>query len=166
MVKRKKTKPESENILSIEIDALDDEWQNQPKLYGQYATKLANARKDYDAAKSNLELVEAELYDSIQKNPDRYKLEKTTEKAIANTILTQEKYKKEKQNLLNRKHTVDLLAAVVSGLDHKKKALEKLVDLRLADYFSEPKPKSRSSARHVEDQNHRRASRKALKKRK
>ena len=53
----------SQAVLEMEIDenALDEEWVEQPSLYFRYASMVADARRDLDQAKANLDLTKAEV---------------------------------------------------------------------------------------------------------
>lgn len=130
---------ETEFNLSIDQNRLDDEWLAQPKLYFQYAAELADARRDLDFAKNSLEVVKAELYQSIMSSPDAYGLAKTTENAINSALPTQDGYQDAQAVVVKAKHRVAVLDAVVGALDHRKKALEHLVSLFLSNYYSKPK---------------------------
>jgi len=131
-------------IFDIDPNTLDKEWVNQPKLYGLHAIQLADARKEFEEAKANLEIVEAELDKKIRIAPEKYGLEKLTESAIKTCVVAHSKRKEANGVVIETRHAMDVLAALVAALDHRKRALEKLVDLRLADYFSEPKNKTRN----------------------
>ncbi len=129
------------DIFDLDKDALDEEWIAQPRLYHEHAEKLADARTEWERNKSNLEVVEAELDKDIRLNPSKYELEKITEPVVEKTIALQSRHQKAKRATTDAKHKVDLIQAVVDALDHRKKALENLVQLRLANYFSEPRVK-------------------------
>ncbi len=140
--------------FDIEVDenALDTEWVRHPRLYHQYCVKLADAKWRQDQAKAELELVEAELDKMIRKNPGDFGLEKVTEKSIEKCIPTEEEYLEKYQELINAKHTTQVLQAAVNALETKKSALENLVKLRLADYYSEPRAdaEDREAVDHLE----------------
>lgn len=126
-------------FFELDKHNLDVEWENQPKLYWQSAENLASARAEYERAKTEKELVEAELSKEIRSNPAVFGLEKVTENAIKETMVTTDKYKKAAGDLIERMHTKDLYEAEIYTLDNRKKALENLVQLHLANYFSSPK---------------------------
>lgn len=132
------------DFFELDPNRLHEEWVAQPKLYHKYADRLADARNKYEQDKANLELIEAELSLEIRKDPLLFGLEKATEDAIKKAVLVQKKYREALVWTMKRKHVVDTMSAIVQALDHRKKALEKLVDLRLADYFSEPKESKRA----------------------
>ena len=129
----------TQDIFDLDKNRLDEEWTQQPRLYAQYATKLADARAEHERAKASRDVVEAELDRDIRLNPEKYDLTKVTEGSIQSTITLQKAHRKVVGDVIEASHTVDTLDAYVRALDHRKKALEKLVDLRLADYFSEPR---------------------------
>lgn len=128
-----------ENMIEINELELDKEWIKQPKMYLEHAAKLADARAEMDEAKSALTLVEAEMDLKIRNNPERYEIEKITEKTVQTTIITSARYKETQKEFFEAKHKVDLLSAVVDALEHRKKALENLVHLHCAGYFAEPR---------------------------
>ena len=75
------------SFLDIDPYNLDEEWRDQPKLYGKWAKRLANARRDLEQAKANLELVEAELSIAIREDPSHYDIPKATDKAVEKVVL-------------------------------------------------------------------------------
>jgi hypothetical protein len=111
----------------------------QPKLYLQYAKQLADTRRDLDQAKSELDLCRAELDKMIRTDPGEYKIDKVSEKAIENCIVTQTEYVEAMDKVLDAKHAVDINQAFVTALDHRKRALENLVDLHGQSYFATPR---------------------------
>jgi len=136
--------------ISIDPNELDREWISQPKLYFRYASMLADAKRDLDAAKVELDLTQAELDQSIRSDPEAFDIGKVTEAAIKAAIPTQKEYRKAAKALSNAKHLVDVLTAAVGALDHRKTALSKLVDLFLASYFAKPKA-SENARERMED---------------
>lgn len=128
-------------FFEIDLNALDVAWVEQPKIYHKYASRLADAKRDAEQAKTAVDVVYSTLDAGIRENPARYGVAKITEPAIKAAVLQHRKYKAAVQASIDAKHAVDVLAAAVSTLEHKKRALENLVDLRLADYFSEPRQK-------------------------
>lgn len=125
--------------FSIDEDQLDKEWLGQPELANQIGRELADATLNLEQAKVDLDLVTAELSSAIRENPQDYGLDKITEKAVESAILQCRRYTKQQKELLRCKHTVDLLRAASNACEHRKKALEKLVDLWSQSYFSSPR---------------------------
>ena len=130
---------EIELDISVDPNALDSQWVEQPRMYFRYAAELADARRDLDMAKADLDLTDAELDLSIRQSPGDYGLDKITEAAIKATIPSQQTHIDGHGKILEKKHDVDVLGAAVSALDHRRKALENLVQLQLANYYSAPK---------------------------
>lgn len=129
------------NQLELEItpdpDQLDREWVDQPKLRMSYGVQLANAKRELAQAKADLEVTESELAQAIRLDPQRYGLDKITEAAVKNVLMLQPAYQACQKRLIRTQHAVDVMFAVISAIEHKKSALEDLVRLRLADYYSE-----------------------------
>jgi len=134
----KKSKQEFD-FFNIDQNTLDTEWVAQPKVFYEYAIKLADARRDLEQSKAALDVVRAELDSKIRINPDSFGVLKVTETVISNTIITQTGYQDSLDDMLTAKHNVDILQAAVNALDHRKSALERLVSLHGQNYFSTPK---------------------------
>ncbi len=83
----------------------------------------------------------AELEDAIRKSPPDFDLEKVTEPSIASCIIRQSEYQSAVKAVNKAKHRVAILKAAVTALDHRKKALEGMVQLQGQNYFSEPRVK-------------------------
>jgi len=142
---KKRTEHEAEaaqlldkDIFLINQERLDKEWLDQPKLFGKYAEKLADARYEVAIAEAKFNVVRAETDMAIRENPGKFGIEKVTESGIAAASLLTKEVRRAQQTVLNKKHLVDLLQAAVNALDHRKRALENLVKLFGMDYFSKP----------------------------
>ncbi len=142
---------EEKDFFEIDLYNLDQEWQNQPKLYHTYAMILVEARKALEQAKADQELKFAKLELDVRKNPTKYGLAKVTEGSIEKTVTIQDEYQDVVRTVIKAKYRVDKAQVDVTTLDHRKKALEKEVDLFLADYFAQPKAKSLASKEHIEE---------------
>lgn len=129
------------SFLKINALALDKEWLEQPPLYYEYATKLADARRAYDKAQAELSLTTAELSQAIRKEPSKFGLdkEKPTEGSINATLQTRPKYREAAENVADARHDMDINQAAVTALEHRKRALTMLVELHGQNYFSSPK---------------------------
>jgi len=129
-------------FFATNLHKLDEEWVNQSSLYYTYAEKLADAQLEYDRAMTDLDIVTAELDKSIRKEPTSFGIDKNTrltENMVERTIFLQSRWQLANDSMLTAKHNYNKAQSVVRALDHKKKALEKLVDLFLANYYSEPR---------------------------
>lgn len=135
MLKKKKHSPDlSESVVGIDTDELDREWTNQPRLAHRYAALTADAIKEVEEAKANLELVRADLAQQYRSAEG-----KKTEKSIEEQIITDSTYQESLNELISAKHEKDQLQGVCNSVEHRKRALENLVSLFLADYFSSPR---------------------------
>jgi len=135
---------EPESVFGIDKNILDDEWLGQPKLYFNWAVQLEDARADFEEVKAEFDVTKAEVDLAIRTNPDDYDLPKVTDKAIAAAMIVQPEYKDAQQKMFAAKHRVGILQAAVTALDHRKKALEKLVDLHGQKYFASPRASEHS----------------------
>jgi len=129
------------NIFSIDEYNLEKEWIGQPKLYFTWAKRAADCRSRFDEAKTNLDLVRAEVDQEIRETPAKYGFgeKKPTEKAIESLVVQHERVVRAMHNLVTMRHAYDIAQAAVAALDHRKTALERLVQLHLANYYSEPR---------------------------
>ena len=124
--------------LGIDLNRLDDEWVGQAAAYYKCASELADARRDWEEAKSESDVVKAETALAIRKDPEAFGLVKVTEKAIETTVPLQPAVRVADKNVIDARHRMDVLQAAVTAFDHRKAALQKLVELFLANYFSKP----------------------------
>lgn len=153
---------EESDFFAVDQHRLDEEWVRQPKLFHEYAVKLADARAEVDRLKAKRDLAEeqveyvaAEINSMIRQDPEQFGLPKVTEDAIKNAVRThqdyidaQEKVHKIRQREIEARREVGVLEAAVNALEHKKRSLENLVELFLRDYFSSPRaPKAASHAK-------------------
>lgn len=144
---------DEELVFGIDKNILDDEWIDQPKRYFRWALQLEDARADFEYVKAEFEVVKAEVELAIRNDPgnvdydlpaDAVEKGKVTEKMVAAALLQQDEYKKAQQAVFTAKHRVGVLQAAVTALDHRKKALEKLVDLHGQKYFASPRASENS----------------------
>jgi len=124
--------------IAINASALDVEWVNQPALMGEWCEKLADAKAEVDRAKERRDIVMAELDKEMRLKPEKFGLEKVTESALSNAIKLEERFLAANEEVIEATHEVDTINAVVRALDHKKKALEMLVQLHGQQYFAGP----------------------------
>lgn len=142
----------ADEFLEVDQHALDLAWLDQPKLYHRYAVKLADARLEHASAKAALDVIEAELARDIRASPLNFGLEgRPTVDAVQGTVLLQKRYRQGLERLNSAKHAVDVLDAAIWALDHRKKSLENLVQLFLADYFSPPRAKRSENGSGLDD---------------
>jgi hypothetical protein len=130
---------EPELDVTIDQHSLDKEWLGQPALYHKYAHKLAVARIKEEEAKQRLDLVSAQVEMDIRSSPELYELAKQTEGEIKACVLRQPEYQKALQAHTQARFETGIHVAATTALDHRRKALENLVQLHGQDYFSAPR---------------------------
>lgn len=132
--------------LFIDKYNLDEELVKQPQLYLDWALKSAEASKEKDSAKKDLDLVKAEAEESIRKNPKKHGIiakDKITETMIKTAIVLHPKVKKYNLFYLNAIDNERVLAKVEKAFADRKKSLEGLVIIDGRMFFSDPKSKDR-----------------------
>ena len=129
----------SEDIFDLDMTQLDKHWLEQPGLVYKYAMKAADAKDRVERAKARLDVGRAEVKAEITTNPSKFHLAKTTDSAINSAIELHATVTKYRNLLFKRKHEVDILAAMLNALEHRKRALEGLVSLNGQEWFAEPR---------------------------
>lgn len=142
------------DFFAINQNELDREWVNQPKLCRRYSERLADAQRDLEQAETKLEVVDADLDYQIRKKMGTGE-KKLTEAAIKNRLVRSIEHIQAVERIQKQRHRVNILKAAVKTIDHRKTALENLVDLRLADYFSEPRVRKTNREAEHERSKHR-----------
>jgi Glu-tRNA(Gln) amidotransferase subunit E-like FAD-binding protein len=134
------TKAKDKDLFDIDKFDLDEEWVHQPLLYRKYARMLAKASKAVEKSKGALAEARAETSKRIRKNPVKYGYKKATEEIVKTGHVLLPTYKKTLDAYIKAKYRFDLLMGIVKMLDHRKSALERLVNLHGQNYFSRPTP--------------------------
>jgi hypothetical protein len=132
---------EKPDRYAIDDTRLDWEWHQQPDLYRAAARRLAKARLAESQAKAAVDVVHAEMAKRIRKAPGKFGIDKITEGAIEAEILTSDRYQTALAAHHQATYHAGLCMADVNSLNHRKSALENMVDLTLANYHSAPRPK-------------------------
>lgn len=127
--------------IHIDKGNLDTEWLQQSELYYEISTELADAKREYEDIKLEIDIKTGELYKDIKSNPEKYGLDKVTEAAISSCLPTVSELIELKRSFIKSKHNVDIIQAGVNAFEMKKKALENLVYLHGQSYFAEPRAK-------------------------
>ena len=82
----------SDMDLSIDLNALDTEWLEQPERFFTVAEQAADAKREVERTKLALDIAEAELDNDIRTNPAKYGIAKITEGAISSAIKLSKQY--------------------------------------------------------------------------
>jgi hypothetical protein len=94
---------------------------------------------EVDKAKEAFELTKAELDKEIRSYPDRFGIEKITDKVVENTLPMQKDYKEASERLINAKFELDVANGALRAMEARKDALENLARLLGLQYFAGPK---------------------------
>lgn len=127
-----------ENDMSIDETALDVEWLEQPRLMIKYAQIAAEAKRRFDKAKEQVEVIKADRDKDIRTNPSEYEITKITETVIQNTIVLQGDYKEAQLEMIDAKYEFEMSRYAVQAMQERKEALENLVKLYGMQYFAGP----------------------------
>lgn len=127
------------SIITIDEHALDKECVRLPGDYLKYALQAADARRNLDEMRAELEVKRASLSRKIRETPADYGIEKVTESAIESAITLNDYVKAIEARIIECKHEQEKLQAVVASLEMKKRSLTLMVDLLGMSYFSHPK---------------------------
>lgn len=149
---------DSAKLVQIDETRLDKECLQLASIFLQASHYAADRRRDLDEIEAEISVLEADLGKRIRDMPAKYGLEKATVDAVKNAIETNEGVQKLQKDLRDVKHKATLAMALVSALDHKKRALEMLVNLHGMGYFAEPRPGEKGKEV-VEEQSRNRARR-------
>src|SRR4030066_592112 len=131
-----------QEAVAIDPDKLDEEIFGQPGLYMRFAELYAEAERERELLRRRLDILEAELDKEVRVSPKKFKLDgiKTiTEVIVKNTIQRQLDVQKINKKLINCNFELKLLSSAITALDHKKRMLEKAVDLYNGQYFTPSK---------------------------
>lgn len=131
--------------LKINLNDLHGDVLIQAQRYMDYSRMSADAQRDRDRAKENLDVVRAELDDKIRTSPfdfgaaeNKDGSPKLTESWISATIILQPEYKEAVDRLNKANFDLNVYASAVRAFDHRKKMLELEVQLWTGGYWSAP----------------------------
>jgi len=136
-----KHKSEYDQDVFINQDALDEEIVNHGELFMKWAERLAEAIEERDIKKGEIDIKKAKLDKEIRSNPKDFELEKITESAISNVIILDEGVQELNKEYYACTKNINILTAAKEEMHSRRKRLEKLVDLWLGKYWSDPKIK-------------------------
>lgn len=151
-----------EKDLKIDDSNLDGEWTEQGSLFYYYAEAHAEAILEKDKKKAKMDYVYAVMYSELKKDWSKVFDSKPTEPAVKEHIYCQKKFKVAERDFINASHDVNIMLAAKQAFEHKKKALENKVSLKIGGFYSEP----RNKAKDVNTLKMRKAQTNSLKKRK
>jgi hypothetical protein len=146
-----------EDDIVIDEQMLDVEWLDQPRLMGDYCQIAAEAHRVMDLAEENLDFVRSTLERAIRTDPTGYGVvagsRGITEDSIKSAIKVHPEYQSASRAHIDAKYEYAVAAGAVRAFDHRKSALEKLVQLHGQSYFAGPSvPHDLSAERAERDQ--------------
>jgi hypothetical protein len=148
MAKNRRAQRETEDdefdFFDLDPLRLDEHWVEQARLFFRYSVQTAEARQEVNRLKAELDVVAAELDQAIREDPDEFNIAKPTEAAIKAAIPLQDDYRAAQKALFTAMHDQDIYQAACGALEHRKRALEKLVDLAKLEWFAEPRASEES----------------------
>lgn len=121
----------------IDRFSLDEEWEKHSAEYGYWAEQAAELQSESEVLDSELSRKRSELDLEIRSNPKNYGLEKISESAVSSAILVQPEFQMIERRSQNKRKEMLKAKAVLSALDHRRRALESLVELWIRDYYSD-----------------------------
>ncbi len=127
------------NFHELDKYQLDKEWERQPKLVRHFGEKLANAIYQHSLKKTEVKAAKARLALAIRQEPDRFGFPKVTENLIEQIIDADPEIANYEKALAKAQYAIDMYKTACETLEHRKKALENIVNLDGRDYFSRPK---------------------------
>ncbi len=126
--------------LKIDKHNLDVEWMNQPQLFIDWGEKEIDAEARVDKAEASLDLIKAQIDSRIRSENKEGKI---TENFIANAIIQDEKYQLAITELIQAKTQKRIFALARKAFEFQRnKALDRLTDLFLSNYWAEPRGKA------------------------
>ena len=126
--------------LTIDKHNLDVEWINQSKVFAKWGEELVYAQERTDKAKANLDLIKAQTDSKIRANNIGGK---TTESQILNMIIQDSEYQKAIVEHIEAKKQEGIIEIARKAFEFQRnKALDRLTDLFLSNYWAEPRGKA------------------------
>lgn len=130
---------DAKDAVTIDEMRLGYEFVRQADLYLTAALDAAEAKLKKEEAEDNAKVVRAESAKHVREHPSKYNLVKPTVDAVEAEVECHPAVREATKALIQAKYAYDVHAALVGGLDHKKRALEKLVDLQINGLLAEPR---------------------------
>ena len=126
--------------LIIDKHNLDVEWINQSKVFAEWGEELVYAQERTDKAKANLDLIKAQIDSKIRANNIGGKI---TESQILNMIIQDSEYQKAIVEHIEAKKQEGIIEIARKAFEFQRnKALDRLTDLFLSNYWAEPRGKA------------------------
>ena len=138
--------------LKIDRYNLDTEWETHANKFVEWAEKEVEAQFEKDKAKERLAITKSDIDMELREYAEKKSI-KLTEAAILNSITGDPRYTKASSEYLIAVRNSNMLGVARDAFEHKKKALERMTDLWISGYWSDPKVSSTKSIVERRDQN-------------
>lgn len=124
----------------VNINELDVELLRQASLFQYWGRQEAQALYEKDQVEETLSKCKARVELDIRKDPEKYGyMNKLTEGAVSCLLVGQQEVMDATEASLKSRYKARILGIAVKSFEHKKKALEKLVELYISGYWATPK---------------------------
>lgn len=139
--------------VKVDRYRLDEDWQEHPALYAEYASAWADAYQERERAAERLKLEKERLDDTYNRLDGEIRADwagfgftkAPTEAAIKSCIQKHPDYLAQRERVAQRREelveaqaTEARLSVALKAFDHRKTVLESLTKLMLGGYYSKP----------------------------
>ena len=128
-----------QKAVAIDPDKLDEEIFSQPGLYMQFSEIYARAERKKEKLKHKLEVLKSKLNYEVRIDPGAFGLSKIktiSNPVVDNAVQHNSEVRKLQEEIIQTNYEVNIIGAAITSLEHKKRMLEKAVDLYNGQYFS------------------------------
>lgn len=134
------------NAVDIDENNLVTECLDHPRATLDAHEDEADAKHELAKANERLAVTEADLQLSVRETPEKFNLPKDMKEAgIKAAVMLHKDYRTAVQEVNDAQHRVHLCTAMVKGLEDKRRMIERIIELKQIDYWSEPRPRGTES---------------------
>jgi len=127
------------DIFYVDMNRLEEQAAEHSFLFIQHSKDLKDAKTEMAQAKSELDLIKADIGHWVIKNPKKYGLpEKTNADMIKRVILKHPKQKVALAVFLEKQELVNTLQIYVFAYEHRKRMISEAISLHGQQYFAKP----------------------------
>ncbi len=123
-----------ENDISIDEDALDDEWLVQANLFWKYSQALVFARKELRDLHEEVKVTRSKIVKELKSDN-----KKITGPEIEAGYRTDQRHIDAKEAMIEAEFKVDLLEVALNSIREKRYAISDLVKIKLGEMYGDPK---------------------------
>lgn len=127
-------------LMHIDPLALDVEWLDQANRFMKVSKEASVLKKELALLKEESDVLEANWVNRIRRHPAKYGMEdRITEGGIKAAVTANEEVRQMTTKIIDKQYELDLVSSAVRAMEHRKAALEELVQLQGQQYFAGPK---------------------------